>query len=64
MASGEHLNHEKVHYAKASDIRVSSYDDVQLNLDGSSAAYCHLFVNYQQRGFRVPDEFYGEQMHN
>lgn len=67
MASrGEHLNHEKVHYAKASDIRVSSYDDVQLNLDGEFGGVLPArFVNYQQHvAFRVPDKFYDEQMHN
>ncbi|WP_052254592.1 diacylglycerol kinase [Salinicoccus sp. YB14-2] len=67
MASrGEHLNHEKVHYAKASDIRVSSYDDVQLNLDGEFGGVLPArFVNHQQHiAFRVPDKFYEEQMYN
>lgn len=67
MASrGEHLNHNKVHYAKASDIRVSSYDDVQLNLDGEFGGVLPArFVNHQQHvAFRVSDKFYEEQMYN
>src|SRR5699024_12414019 len=52
--------------SKASDIRVSSYDDVQLNLDGEFGGVLPArFVNYQQHvAFRVPDKFYKEQMHN
>ncbi|MCD2137491.1 diacylglycerol kinase [Salinicoccus halitifaciens] len=65
-ARGEHLNHEKVHYAKARDIRVSSYDEVQLNLDGEFGGLLPArFVNHQQHiAIRVPDEFYEEHMHD
>lgn len=31
---GEHIKHPKVHYVKAKDIKVSSFDKVQLNVDG------------------------------
>lgn len=63
---GEHLNHEKVHYAKAGDIRISSYDEVQLNLDGEFGGLLPArFVNYQQHiAIRVPDKFYEEHMYN
>lgn len=65
-ARGDHLNHEKVHYAKASDIRVSSYDEVQLNLDGEFGGLLPArFVNHQQHiAILVPDEFYEEHMHD
>lgn len=65
-ARGDHLKHDKVHYAKASDIRVSSYDEVQLNLDGEFGGLLPArFVNYQQHiAILVPDEFYEEHMHD
>ncbi len=31
---GEHLKHPKVHYVKAKDVKVSSFEKVQLNVDG------------------------------
>lgn len=33
-ARGEHVKHPKVHYVKAKDIKVSSFEKVQLNVDG------------------------------
>lgn len=33
-ARGEHIKHPKVHYVKAKDIKVSSFEKVQLNVDG------------------------------
>ncbi|TDM00730.1 diacylglycerol kinase [Macrococcus carouselicus] len=34
VSRGEHLNHPKVHYIKARDIKVSSYEKMDLNVDG------------------------------
>lgn len=48
-ARGEHLKHAKVHYHKASDIKVSSFEKVQLNVDGEFGGILPAhFVNLER----------------
>ncbi len=57
---GEHLKHPKIHYFKARDVKVTSYEEVQLNLDGEFGGV--LPAHFQNRReflkVRVPEEFY------
>lgn len=57
---GEHLRHPKVHYYKAQDVRISSYDGVQLNLDGELGGELPAhFKNLQEfLKIRVSDDVY------
>lgn len=59
---GEHLEHPKVHYVKAREVSASSYEDVQLNLDGEFGGVLPArFENLQQHlTIRVPRKFYDE----
>lgn len=59
---GEHLKHPKVHYYKAQDVRITSYDEVQLNLDGEFGGVLPAhFKNLKEfLKIRVSDEFYNE----
>lgn len=61
-ARGEHLTHPKVHYRKAREINVSSYEEVQLNLDGEFGGILPAtFENLRQHiAIRVPESFYDE----
>jgi diacylglycerol kinase (ATP) len=61
-ARGEHLEHPKVHLIKAKEVSASSYDDVQLNLDGEFGGVLPArFENLQQHiTIRVPQKFYDE----
>lgn len=61
-ARGEHLDHPKVHLVKAREVSASSYEDVQLNLDGEFGGVLPArFENLQQHlTFRVPKKFYEE----
>lgn len=48
-ARGEHLKHPKVHYVKAKDIKISSFDRVQLNIDGEFGGILPAhFVNLER----------------
>ncbi|WP_411842345.1 diacylglycerol kinase [Salinicoccus sp. HZC-1] len=57
---GEHLKHAKVHVFKAQDIYISSYEEVQLNLDGEFGGVLPAhFQNLKEHlEIRVPEEFY------
>lgn len=59
---GEHLKHPKVHYYKAEDVRITAYDEVQLNLDGEFGGVLPAhFKNLKEfLKIRVSDEFYNE----
>ncbi|MEY8561335.1 diacylglycerol kinase [Jeotgalicoccus halotolerans] len=59
---GEHLKHPKVHYYKARDVKITSFDEVQLNLDGEFGGVLPAhFKNLKEfLKIRVPDEFYNE----
>lgn len=59
---GEHLRHSKVHYYKAQDVKISSYDEVQLNLDGELGGVLPAhFKNLQEfLKIRVSKEMYRE----
>lgn len=59
---GEHLRHPKVHYYKAQDVRISSYDEVQLNLDGELGGVLPAhFKNLKEfLKIRVSEEAYRE----
>lgn len=61
-ARGEHLEHPKVHLVKAREVSASSYDDVQLNLDGEFGGVLPArFENLQQHiKIRVPQKFYDD----
>ncbi len=57
---GEHLKHPKVHVLKAQDIHISSYEEVQLNLDGEYGGVLPAhFQNLKEHlEVRVPEKFY------
>ena len=57
---GEHLKHPKVHAFKASEVKVSSYEEVQLNLDGEFGGVLPAhFINLKEHlEIRVPESFY------
>lgn len=59
---GEHLRHPKVHYYKAKDVRISSFDEVQLNLDGEFGGVLPAhFQNLKEfLQIKVSNEFYKE----
>lgn len=59
---GEHLKHPKVHYFKAREVKVSSFEEVQLNLDGEFGGVlpAHFKNKKEFLKVRVPLEFYQE----
>lgn len=63
---GEHLKHPKVHVFKAREVKVSSYEEVQLNLDGEFGGVLPAhFTNLKQHlEIRVSESFYGSNIVN
>lgn len=61
---GEHLKHPKVHLFKAEEIDISSFEEVQLNLDGEFGGILPAhFINLKQHlEIRVPEAFYMENI--
>ena len=59
---GEHLKHPKVHYYKAQDVKITAYDEVQLNLDGEFGGVLPAhFKNLKEfLQIRVSEAFYNE----
>jgi diacylglycerol kinase (ATP) len=59
---GEHLKHPKVHYCKAQDVKITAYDEVQLNLDGEFGGVLPAhFKNLKEfLQIRVSEAFYNE----
>ncbi|HIW11617.1 MAG TPA: diacylglycerol kinase [Candidatus Salinicoccus stercoripullorum] len=57
---GEHLRHPKVHVYKAQDVHISSYEEVQLNLDGEFGGVlpAHFENMKEHLEVRVPETFY------
>lgn len=63
---GEHLKHSKVHVFKAQDVHISSYEEVQLNLDGEFGGVLPAhFQNLKEHlEVRVPEAFYNTHILN
>ncbi|MFB9860934.1 diacylglycerol kinase [Salinicoccus siamensis] len=61
---GEHLKHPKVHLFKAEEIDISSFEEVQLNLDGEFGGILPAhFTNLKQHlEIRMPEAFYLENI--
>ncbi|GAA3713831.1 diacylglycerol kinase [Salinicoccus jeotgali] len=61
---GEHLKHPKVHLFKAEEIDISSFEEVQLNLDGEFGGILPAhFTNLKQHlEIMVPEAFYMENI--
>ncbi len=61
---GEHLKHPKVHLFKAEEIDISSFEEVQLNLDGEFGGILPAhFTNLKQHlEIRVSEAFYLENI--
>lgn len=57
---GEHLKHSKVHVFKAREVYISSFEEVQLNLDGEFGGVLPAhFQNLKEHlEVRVPETFY------
>ncbi|AKG74526.1 diacylglycerol kinase [Salinicoccus halodurans] len=63
---GEHLKHSKVHVFKAQDVHISSYEEVQLNLDGEFGGVLPAhFQNLKEHlEVRVPEAFFNTHILN
>lgn len=61
---GEHLKHPKVHFLKAEEVNISSFEEVQLNLDGEFGGVLPArFTNLRQHlEIRVPESFYNQHV--
>ncbi|MFC3418586.1 diacylglycerol kinase [Salinicoccus hispanicus] len=61
---GEHLKHPKVHFFKAEEVNISSFEEVQLNLDGEFGGVLPArFTNLKQHlEIRVPESFYNQHI--
>ncbi|MBY8910595.1 diacylglycerol kinase [Salinicoccus roseus] len=59
---GEHLKHPKVHFFKAEEVDISSFEEVHLNLDGEFGGVLPAhFINLKEHlEVRVPASFYEE----
>ncbi len=59
---GEHLKHPKVHFFKAEEVDISSFEEVHLNLDGEFGGVLPAhFINLKEHlEVRVPKSFYEE----
>jgi diacylglycerol kinase (ATP) len=59
---GEHLKHPKVHFFKAEEVDISSFEEVHLNLDGEFGGVLPAhFINLKEHlEVRVPSSFYEE----
>ncbi|WP_271399086.1 diacylglycerol kinase [Salinicoccus roseus] len=59
---GEHLKHPKVHFFKAEEVDISSFEEVHLNLDGEFGGVLPAhFINLKEHlEVRVPTSFYEE----
>ncbi|WP_031546620.1 diacylglycerol kinase [Salinicoccus luteus] len=61
---GEHLKHPKVHFFKAEEVNISSFEEVQLNLDGEFGGILPAhFTNLKEHlEIRVPVAFYDQHI--